>query len=49
MAAAYKEGDDAGKAVFGETGDEEDIDESTPRHGDHKANTSAGAAGSEEE
>ena len=49
VAGAYKEGGDAGEAVFGKTGDEEDIDESAPRHDDHEANTSAGVAGSKEE
>ena len=50
VAAAYKECDEAGEAVFGETDDEEeDIVEAVPRHHDHEANTSTGTAGSEEE
>ena len=40
MKAAYKESDDAGKVVFGETDDKEEIAESVPCHGDHEAGTS---------
>jgi hypothetical protein len=49
VAAAYKECDDAGEAVSGETDDEEHIAEAAPHCDDHKTSTSAGAAGTEEE
>ena len=49
VAAGNERDDDAGKALFGDT-DEEDIAETTPWLHDHEeADTSAGAADSGEE